>query len=302
MKTVWDDSPVDLPVPPAGHLWRRQPGQELPPDVRGHRLARRDRGQRIAHAPVADELHGHSRRRRARRSRRLPSCSTTRDLGRRPRGGPAARPGRRHRSARRRSRRPLADAGPDGHARPSGPGPAGPGLAGGRNSKQTWHSVLRAYRNALDALDGWRDVPADGRRRALRRPRIEARRQLRATARPAAVLRGPCRHRRPAATAPAAAPSRRTGPRGSARRSALSCGAGADVIKICITGGIAGEHEQIRDSQATYAEMEAACEAAHNAGRKITAHAGSAAPSPRASRPGSTASSTATSWTSRPSS
>jgi imidazolonepropionase-like amidohydrolase len=52
--------------------------------------------------------------------------------------------------------------------------------------------------------------------------------------------------------------------------------AGADVIKLCITGGIAGEHEQIRDAQATYAEMEAACEAAHNAGRKITAHAGSA--------------------------
>jgi imidazolonepropionase-like amidohydrolase len=52
--------------------------------------------------------------------------------------------------------------------------------------------------------------------------------------------------------------------------------AGADVIKIMITGGIAGEHEQIRDSQATYAEMEAACQAAHNAGRRITAHAGSA--------------------------
>jgi imidazolonepropionase-like amidohydrolase len=52
--------------------------------------------------------------------------------------------------------------------------------------------------------------------------------------------------------------------------------AGADVIKIAITGGIAGEYEQIRDSQATFAEMEAACEAAHNAGRRITAHAGSA--------------------------
>jgi imidazolonepropionase-like amidohydrolase len=48
------------------------------------------------------------------------------------------------------------------------------------------------------------------------------------------------------------------------------------VIKLCITGGIAGEFEQIRDSQATYAEMEAACDAAHNAGRRITAHAGSA--------------------------
>jgi len=52
--------------------------------------------------------------------------------------------------------------------------------------------------------------------------------------------------------------------------------AGADVIKIAITGGIAGEYEQIRDSQATFAEMEAACEAAHNGGRRITAHAGSA--------------------------
>lgn len=51
--------------------------------------------------------------------------------------------------------------------------------------------------------------------------------------------------------------------------------AGADVIKLCITGGIAGEHETIRDAQATFAEMEAACEAAHNAGKRITAHAGS---------------------------
>ncbi len=52
--------------------------------------------------------------------------------------------------------------------------------------------------------------------------------------------------------------------------------AGADHIKLCITGGIAGEHEGIRDSQATFAEMQAAAEAAHNAGRLITAHAGSA--------------------------
>ncbi len=51
--------------------------------------------------------------------------------------------------------------------------------------------------------------------------------------------------------------------------------AGADLIKLCITGGIAGEHEAMRDSQATYAEMEAACNAAHNAGKRITAHAGS---------------------------
>ncbi len=52
--------------------------------------------------------------------------------------------------------------------------------------------------------------------------------------------------------------------------------AGADTIKLAITGGIAGEHEAITDSQATYAEMEAAAQAAHSAGKRITAHAGSA--------------------------
>ena len=51
--------------------------------------------------------------------------------------------------------------------------------------------------------------------------------------------------------------------------------AGADHIKLCITGGIAGEHEAIADSQATFEEMQAAADAAHNAGKKITAHAGS---------------------------
>jgi imidazolonepropionase-like amidohydrolase len=52
--------------------------------------------------------------------------------------------------------------------------------------------------------------------------------------------------------------------------------AGADLIKLAITGGIAGEHESISDSQATFAEMEAAAHAAHNAGKRITAHAGTA--------------------------
>jgi imidazolonepropionase-like amidohydrolase len=51
--------------------------------------------------------------------------------------------------------------------------------------------------------------------------------------------------------------------------------AGADLVKLCITGGIAGEHEAIADSQATFEEMQAAAEAAHNAGKHITAHAGS---------------------------
>lgn len=50
---------------------------------------------------------------------------------------------------------------------------------------------------------------------------------------------------------------------------------GADLVKLMITGGIAGEHEAIRDAQATFDEMQAACEAAHNAGKHATAHAGS---------------------------
>lgn len=66
------------------------------------------------------------------------------------------------------------------------------------------------------------------------------------------------------------------GPEGFRHAVRAQLRAGADHIKLCITGGIAGEHEQIRDSQATVAEMQAACEAAHNAGRKVTAHAGSA--------------------------
>lgn len=65
------------------------------------------------------------------------------------------------------------------------------------------------------------------------------------------------------------------GPEGFRQAVRAQLRAGADHVKLCITGGIAGEHEQIRDSQATYAEMEAACDAAHNADRLITAHAGS---------------------------
>ena len=68
-------SPVDLPVPPAGHLWRRRQASRAsarPP--RARRLARRDRGQRIAHAPApADQLQGHSRRRPPAARGRLPS-------------------------------------------------------------------------------------------------------------------------------------------------------------------------------------------------------------------------------------
>src|SRR5579864_8195083 len=50
--------------------------------------------------------------------------------------------------------------------------------------------------------------------------------------------------------------------------------AGADLIKIAISGGIAGEHEAIRDAQLSREEMRAVMETAHGSGKKVTAHAG----------------------------
>ncbi|WP_439593486.1 amidohydrolase family protein [Microbacterium sp.] len=52
--------------------------------------------------------------------------------------------------------------------------------------------------------------------------------------------------------------------------------AGADLIKLMISGGIAGEHETISTPQLTSAEMDAAISTAHAWGRKVTAHAGPA--------------------------
>lgn len=53
--------------------------------------------------------------------------------------------------------------------------------------------------------------------------------------------------------------------------------AGADLIKLMISGGIAGEHEEITTPQLTREEMAAAISTAHAWGRKVTAHAGPAA-------------------------
>jgi len=52
--------------------------------------------------------------------------------------------------------------------------------------------------------------------------------------------------------------------------------AGADLIKVMISGGIAGEHEGIATRQLTGAEMAAVIETAHDWDRKVTAHAGPA--------------------------
>jgi imidazolonepropionase-like amidohydrolase len=51
---------------------------------------------------------------------------------------------------------------------------------------------------------------------------------------------------------------------------------GADLIKLMISGGIAGEHEAIDTPQLKPDELRAVTEVAHDWGRKVTAHAGPA--------------------------
>jgi len=52
--------------------------------------------------------------------------------------------------------------------------------------------------------------------------------------------------------------------------------AGADLIKVMISGGIAGQHEAIDTRQLTRDEIAAVIGTAHDAGKKVTAHAGPA--------------------------
>lgn len=51
---------------------------------------------------------------------------------------------------------------------------------------------------------------------------------------------------------------------------------GADLIKVMISGGIAGQHEAIDTRQLTADEIAAVISTAHDWGRKVTAHAGPA--------------------------
>lgn len=52
--------------------------------------------------------------------------------------------------------------------------------------------------------------------------------------------------------------------------------AGADLIKVMISGGLAGQHEHIDTPQLAADEMAAVIETAHAWGRRVTAHAGPA--------------------------
>jgi imidazolonepropionase-like amidohydrolase len=66
------------------------------------------------------------------------------------------------------------------------------------------------------------------------------------------------------------------GPVGFRRGVRSQIKAGADLIKVMISGGIAGEHEGIATPQLFADEMAAVIETAHAWGRKVTAHAGPA--------------------------
>src|SRR4051812_40669230 len=66
------------------------------------------------------------------------------------------------------------------------------------------------------------------------------------------------------------------GPVGFRRGVRSQIKAGADLIKVMISGGIAGEHEGIATPQLFADEMAAVIATAHAWGRKVTAHAGPA--------------------------
>ncbi|WP_085370533.1 amidohydrolase family protein [Leifsonia sp. NCR5] len=76
------------------------------------------------------------------------------------------------------------------------------------------------------------------------------------------------------------------GPDDFRRLTRLQIREGADLIKVCVSGGIAGEHEQIDTPQLFDDEMEAVIQVAHDWGRKVTAHVGPSSTLDRAIRLG----------------
>lgn len=76
------------------------------------------------------------------------------------------------------------------------------------------------------------------------------------------------------------------GPDDFRRLTRLQIREGADLIKVCVSGGIAGEHEQIDTPQLFDDEMEAVIQVAHDWGKKVTAHVGPSSTLDRAIRLG----------------
>lgn len=64
------------------------------------------------------------------------------------------------------------------------------------------------------------------------------------------------------------------GPAAFRRAARQQMAIGADLIKICVSGGIAGRHESGHDTQLFADEMAAAIGVAHQWGKHVTAHAG----------------------------
>lgn len=65
---------------------------------------------------------------------------------------------------------------------------------------------------------------------------------------------------------------------GFARMARVQLRAGADLVKMCISGGLGSPHESVSDSQATVEEMRAATDMAHKAGKHVTVHASAPGP------------------------
>jgi imidazolonepropionase-like amidohydrolase len=75
---------------------------------------------------------------------------------------------------------------------------------------------------------------------------------------------------------------------------------GADLIKICATGGVLSKGDDPQASQYTLEEMQAIVADAHRLGRKVAAHAHGAQGSSGPPRPASIRSSTAATSTTKP--
>jgi imidazolonepropionase-like amidohydrolase len=64
------------------------------------------------------------------------------------------------------------------------------------------------------------------------------------------------------------------GPEGFRRAAREQLRAGADLLKICLTGGIGTPREQPHEKQMTDAEVSAVVEVAHSAGKRVASHTG----------------------------
>ncbi len=68
------------------------------------------------------------------------------------------------------------------------------------------------------------------------------------------------------------------GPDGFAQAARMQLRAGADLVKLCISGGLAGPNEGIADSQATVDEIRAAVDVTHRAHKHVAVHASAPGP------------------------